>query len=110
MRGPYTVRASVSGVATQAYFALTNTAGGPSSIAIVSGTGQSAPIETAFAPLQVRVLDASLNPVSGAIVTFVANTPAGSGANGTFPNGSVSGVPCNQMGSQRLQRLWQTAI
>ncbi len=47
----------------------------PSSIAVSSGSGQSAVVNTAFAnPLVVIVKDSSGNPVSGATVTFTAGT------------------------------------
>ncbi len=83
--GPYSVTASVSGVGTPATFALTNTVGPASSIAVVSGTPQSAQISTAFAaPLVAVVKDAGGNPVSGVTVTFTA---PGSGASGTFAGG-----------------------
>jgi hypothetical protein len=58
--------------------------GGPS-IAVVSGSPQSATINTVFAaPMVVVVKDSSSNPVSGATVTFTA---PGSGASGAFAGG-----------------------
>jgi hypothetical protein len=60
-------------------------AGIPASIAATAGTPQSATVNTAFAiQLQATVKDSLNNPVSGAIVTFVA---PGSGASGTFAGG-----------------------
>src|SRR5207245_5574042 len=47
--GPYTVTASVSGVATPANFALTNLAGVAANIVATAGTPQSAAANTAFA-------------------------------------------------------------
>ncbi len=81
--GPYKVTASAGSLSTS--FSLNNTPGAPASIAIVSGSGQSATINTQFAnPLVVIVKDAGGNPIPGASVTF--NAP-GSGASGTFANG-----------------------
>ncbi len=83
--GPYSITASVSGVSTPATFSLTNTVGSASSIAVVSGTPQSAKISTAFAaPLVALVKDSGGNPVSGVTVTFGA---PGTGASGTFAGG-----------------------
>lgn len=82
--GPYTVTATVAGVAAPANFNLTNTAAVPV-IAVQSGSGQSATVSTAFgAPLVVTVM-LSGAPISGASVTFTA---PGSGASGTFSNGT----------------------
>ncbi len=56
-------------------FTGTGTTATPASIAVSSGSGQSAVVNTAFAnPLVVIVKDASGNPVSGATVTFTAGT------------------------------------
>ena len=75
--GPYTVTAS-TGSATSATFSLTNTPGPAASVTAVSGGGQSAAPNTAFAsPLVVTVKDAGSNPLSGVTVTF---TGPGSGA------------------------------
>src|SRR6266571_4327311 len=83
--GPYSVTASVTGVASPANFSLTNLASPPASIATTAGTPQSAAINTAFATqLQATVKDAGNNPVSGATVTF---TVPASGASGTFAGG-----------------------
>jgi len=82
--GPYNVVASATG-ATSANFALTNTSTPPGKVAITTGSGQSATINTAFgAPFVVTVTDAGNNPVSGAVVTF---TPPASGASGAFAGG-----------------------
>ena len=88
--GTYIVTATVPGVDSSANFSLTNTAATtPASITVVSGTPQSATINTAFAaPFVVSVQTAAGAPVSGAIVSF--DTPEASGANGTFPGGTVS--------------------
>ncbi|HYY73010.1 MAG TPA: IPT/TIG domain-containing protein, partial [Candidatus Bathyarchaeia archaeon] len=85
MIGAYTVSASVSGVSAPANFSLTNLSNPAASIAPTSGTPQSVTVNSAFvAPLQVTVLDAFDNPVSGATVTF---TPPNSGPSGIFAGG-----------------------
>lgn len=82
--GSYSVSASTSGVVTTASFALTNTVGPIASIAVVSGSSQSAKINTAFTnPLKAVVKDASGNPISGTTVTFAAPS--------TGPSGSFAG-------------------
>src|SRR5205085_438994 len=82
------VTASVSGVAPPATFTLTNTAGAAASVSATSGSRQSATVNTAFASaLLVTVNDAFGNPVPGATVTFAA---PGSGASGTFSNGTAT--------------------
>src|SRR5260221_1194400 len=82
--GPYNVVASATG-ATSASFSLTNKVGPPAKVAVTSGSGQSAAINTAFgAPLVATVTDAGNNPVSGVVVTFTAPTSA---ASGTFAGG-----------------------
>lgn len=79
--GAYSVTATVSGVGSTT-FALTNTAGAAAAIAVVSGTPQSATVNTAFAaPLVVEVRDAFGNLVPGATVAFTA---PGTGASATF--------------------------
>src|SRR5205807_2823160 len=83
--GSYTVTASVAGVATPASFSLTNNVGPAAKVVVTSGSGQSAPINTAFgAPLVATVTDAGNNPVGNVTVTFTA---PGSGASGTFAGG-----------------------
>src|SRR5262249_14824406 len=68
-----TVTASVFGVPTPVVFALTNTPGAAASVAVVSGSGQSATVATAFAnALLVEVKDAFGNLVPGASVAFAA--------------------------------------
>jgi hypothetical protein len=78
--GAYSVTASV-GTATPASFALTNTPGDPASVTVVSGSGQSARVNTAFGdPLVVVVRDQFLNLVPGASVTFAGPSPGASAA------------------------------
>ncbi|HXR96815.1 MAG TPA: choice-of-anchor D domain-containing protein [Terriglobales bacterium] len=82
--GSYSVAAMVSGIATPASFALTNTAGAASALTASGGTPQSAVAAAAFgAPLSVTVDDAFGNPVSGATVTFTA-VPGSNGARATL--------------------------
>lgn len=81
----YTVTAAVSGVSTPASFTLTNVTGALLSITATSGTPQNANVNTPFtAPLVATVVDSSMNPVSGALVTF--EVPS-AGASGTFAGG-----------------------
>jgi outer membrane protein OmpA-like peptidoglycan-associated protein len=76
--GPYAVTASITGGAAPVSFWLTNTAGAPATVAVVSGDNQSASVNNAFpSPLVVVVKDQYGNVVPGAAVTF---TGPGSGA------------------------------
>jgi len=69
---------------------------GPQSITAFSGTPQSATVGTAFAnPLQVRVADATSNPVPGVTVTFTAPP---SGASGSFAGSNSATVTTNATG------------
>jgi hypothetical protein len=89
--GSFTVRAVVSGVADQTV-TLTNTAAAASQLVLVSGSGQTAPLNTAFgAPLLTRVTDMHGNPIAGHTVTFTAN-PAGNGASATFTAAPLTGA------------------
>jgi len=86
--GIYTVNATVPGVAAPATFALANLGGIPARITPVSGTPQSAPVNTVFAStLAAIVKDSSGNGIAGAVVTFTAPV---SGPGGTFPGGLAS--------------------
>lgn len=70
-----------------AIFQLVNAPSTPSQLEVVSGTPQSAPIDSAFAqPLAVLVRDAAGQPVQGAAVTFAA--PA-TGPSGSFAGGQA---------------------
>jgi hypothetical protein len=91
--GGYTVTAAVAGVNTPASFSLTNLVGDPASIAVVSGSGQSATAGTSFAqPLVVVVMDQYQNLVPGVTVSFAVpnsgasailmGSPATTGSNG----------------------------
>lgn len=67
--------------------AYTVVVGAPASVTVVSGSGQTAPVGTAFAqPVKVRVADAGDNPVANVPVTFTAPT---TGASGSFMGGSA---------------------
>lgn len=64
--GGYGVNASVAGVSSPALFSLTNTPGAAASVNVVSGSGQSTPINTLFpSPLVAVVTDAFGNTVPG---------------------------------------------
>jgi hypothetical protein len=87
--GSYTASARVDGVVTIAEFSLTNEAATvvsvAGSIAAVSGTPQSAEVNTAFAlPLEALIKDTGNMPMSGVAVTF---TLPASGASALFDNG-----------------------
>lgn len=75
--GIYNLTASIP-AGPSVTFALTNTAGPPATVAVQSGSAQSAQVDAAFtAPLVAIVHDAFGNVVAGASVTF---TPPGTGA------------------------------
>jgi uncharacterized repeat protein (TIGR01451 family) len=90
--GGYQAHARVDGLTETANFALTNQSGGsqppvthPASLQPVSGSGQSALVDTAFiAPLVAQVLDAQGAPVEGVTVHF--ELPA-TGASAAFAGG-----------------------
>jgi hypothetical protein len=86
--GPYTVTATVAGVATPANFMLTNTAAaGGSTITSTGGTPQSAAVGTPFAAALVATVTSGGSPASGVTVTFTA--PA-SGASGIFASSGTA--------------------
>jgi hypothetical protein len=85
--GAFIVVGTAPGVATPARFNLTNLPDVPATLTISAGSGQSAPITTAFATaLAVQITDANRNPIRDLAVVFTA--PA-SGASGTFAGGST---------------------
>lgn len=87
--GTYAVAAAIPGASIN--FSLTNTAGPAAAIAVVSGTPQSATVNTAFgAPLVVEIRDAFGNLVPGAQVSFTAPTAGASAALAT-PTPSTNG-------------------
>lgn len=79
--GAYLVRATTTGVAAPASFALENLAGAPGSVAIAGGGGQTAAVDAYFTDaLAVVVRDAHGNVVPGANVTFTPPAAAPTGA------------------------------
>jgi len=71
--GSYSITATVAGLGSVATFSITNQPDVPSSVTVLSGTGQNATVNTAFAnDLVVIVTDQFGNPVPNVTVTFVA--------------------------------------
>jgi hypothetical protein len=67
----------------------------PATIAVSSGSGQSAPVTTAFgSPLVAEVTDGQGNPVSGVPVTFAAPTSGASGTFATCAGGNPTTAQC----------------
>lgn len=95
--GNYQVTATVAGVSgASVNFALANVTGPLFSVTPNSGTPQSANVIAAFAaPLAIKVVDSSNNPVVGGLVTF--EVPPSSGASGSFAGG-VSTATTNSSG------------
>jgi hypothetical protein len=88
--GSSSIGASAPGFSAASPLVMQIGAAAPASISVVSGSGQSAAINTAFAvQLASQVKDAGGNPLSGVTVTFTA--PA-SGASGTFAGGVITAV------------------
>ncbi len=86
--GAYTVIASVPGVAVSANIPLTNTGGQPASIAVSSGSGQVATVNTAFGlSLAAIVRDAGGNAVPNVTVAFSAPV---TGASGKFASSGAA--------------------
>jgi uncharacterized repeat protein (TIGR01451 family) len=86
--GAFQVSASVPGVGSSASFSLTNTAGAPAALAVISGAGQSTTVATAFGQsLGFLVSDAHGNPVPGAAIALAA--PA-SGATAALTSASLT--------------------
>jgi hypothetical protein len=95
--GPYMVAASDSSTTgvTPADFDLTNSAGPATTVAIVSGSGQSTTVDTAFTnPLDAVVTDTFGNPVPGATVTFGAPSSGPSGTFGACAGGNPQMYEC----------------
>ncbi len=79
--GSYTVVASFENWLSAPFQLANTTVGLVSSVTVSTGSGQSAPIGSAFAePLQVRVTDGYGDPVAGTTVNFAVVTTAGAGA------------------------------
>ena len=91
--GSYAVTATATGASSPANFTLTNTAQTTNdTIAVTSGSGQSATVNTVFTNVLVAtVTDQFGNPVAGMSVNFAAPT---SGASGSFSNssGGIAGM------------------
>lgn len=84
--GSYIVSASIAG-AGPATFTLTNIAGAPATIEIISGNEQVATAGSLFAPLIVRVRDGGGNLLSGQALTF---SSPGSGPSAAAASTSIS--------------------
>ena len=79
--GSYSVTATVAGYSGSASIDLTNDPGSASRITLAGGSGQDAPISTAFAsPLAVKATDDFGNPVSGVVVHFRVDHGSGAAA------------------------------
>ena len=90
--GGYSVTATVAGAGTPATFQLSNKTS-LAGISQTTGGGQTAIVHTTFAnALVATVVDASGNPLPGAVVTFSPPNPSGTTAVGYF-NGYAAGVP-----------------
>jgi hypothetical protein len=63
----------------------TANAGGPASIVIVSGNGQTDTVRKTIAPLVVRLTDQFGNPISGAVVAWTRSSGSGALAGPTSP-------------------------
>jgi trimeric autotransporter adhesin len=89
--GPYKYRATAywhSWTATSGSASVTLAYGPATNVTVVSGSGQSATVNTAFSSQLVAVVkDAQGNPVPGVTVTFTAPS---SSASGRFANSSTS--------------------
>lgn len=77
LAGAQTLVASADGLSS-ATFTATGTAGAAASIAVLSGNGQTAPVNTNVGTVPVvQVRDALNNPVAGATVVFSTTNPGG---------------------------------
>ena len=84
--GNYTVQASAGGVSTS--FQLANAPDAPATMNLISGTPQTAQVNTLFgAPFVVQLQDVYGNLTPGINVTFTAQ---GSGANGIFLSSGIT--------------------
>ncbi len=82
--GAFTVTATINGVTTPASFSLTNDAGAPAKMTIVSGNKQTVAASHDFAWLQVEVTDSFGNLLNNVPVTFTVQASKTTGAGGTF--------------------------
>jgi hypothetical protein len=95
--GSYTVTATAANSTASASFSLTNKVGPAASIAVVSGTPQSAGVSTSFAALSVVVKDVAGNVAPNTTVTFTA-PPASSGATADFSGTNTTTAITNSSG------------
>lgn len=89
--GSYDVQVSAPG-ATPASLHLTNAAAAGSAAQILvslATSPQSAPINSAFAPLAVKVVDSSANPVAGAAVVYTVGANPATGAAAVLAAGTA---------------------
>jgi len=94
--GPFSLSATVVGVATPALFLLTNLPGKPGSIVATTGTPQSTTVGTPFGlKLTVIVRDPASNPVKNVLVTFRAPP---SGASARFQGRAIDTVRTDSAG------------
>ena len=83
--GAFTATAVTAGGPQPLAFTLTNLAAAPYAVAAGAASGESAVVGTRFpVPLAVTVADKNGNPVTGAVVVFVAPKK---GSSGHFPHG-----------------------
>lgn len=89
--GRYRVSASTPSVSTPVYFELANAPDGPPTLVLISGSGQSATVNTDFsAPLKVRVTDTAQNPMAGAAIRFTVSGTSSNSALARF-TGATAG-------------------
>jgi hypothetical protein len=98
--GTYSITAQASGGSNPSttFVNLTNTAGAPAVVADVSGAGQAATVNSAFAnPLVARVTDQFGNVLAGVTVTFAG---PGYGAGAVFMGGATATTDANGLASK----------
>ncbi|MEI7891771.1 MAG: Ig-like domain-containing protein [Myxococcales bacterium] len=93
--GTFQVLAEVSSVASPARFTLSNIAGPPRDIRVVSGNGQSVQVGAAFADLVVGVRDEFGNPVPNVAVSIAAQHGT-NGATALLSGSTVTTSPTGQ--------------
>lgn len=90
LAGVDSITASVAGVDAPAVFTAQALAGAPAAIAVASGNGQLARINSVLAPFVIRVADTNGNPLIGAVVTWTATNGTLSGTTITDATGTTS--------------------
>ncbi len=109
--GAYTVTASSTGL-TPVDFALTNSAGPPAILSVLSGATESVPVGGSFhSPLEVSLTDSFGNPLSGLPVTFSAPTAGPSATFASCPDTPQPGhclVETDSQGDATLQPVADT--